>query len=234
MYVLYRNFSYEANIPSQENQIRHNKSIVNYANTFYSDIKKPIIFDREKEWGTPHNLSLIKAYIDPNPKIVLTVRSVLDVIASLINANRNLYLNEMRNMDFYLSYYLSENDAIAEYLMANGNLIDKSLLCVSSSLNKDNAGIFHLVEYEDLVSDPQETMNKVYDFIGIDHFAHDFNNIKKREIENDAAIGLSPITHRVNKKITKSQTNGKEMFSRYLIDKYSNLEFWRNPEILQR
>lgn len=232
--MLHRNCDYEANIPSQENQIRHHRSMVNYVKSFYSDIKKPIIFDREKEWGTPHNLYLMRTYVEQNPKIIVTVRNVLDVIASLINANRGLYLNEMRNIDFHCSYYLSENDAIAEYLMATGNLIDKSLLCVSSALNKEYAGMFHLVEYEDLVSNPQETMNKIYEFIGIDSFTHDFENIQKREIENDQAINLSPITHRVNKTITKSKTDARSMFSPYIIDKYSNLEFWRNPDILNR
>ena len=50
IWVLHRNFEYEANITSEENQARHQKSIEDYTKSFYSDINKPVIFDREKEW----------------------------------------------------------------------------------------------------------------------------------------------------------------------------------------
>ena len=232
IWKLHSNFDYEANITSKENQKRHHQSIVKYANTFYSDIKEPIIFDREKEWGTPHNLFLIKEYITDQPKIIMTVRNIIDVLASMININKNSYLAGMKHNDWHYSYYLSENDSIAEYLMSTGSLIDKSLLAVSSSLQKENNGIFHLVEYDDLISDPQKELNKIYSFIGIKSFDHNFMNILKREVDNDLAVNLSPITHKVNKTIIKSKTNGKKMFSQYIIDKYSNLEFWKNPSIL--
>jgi hypothetical protein len=234
IWVLHRNFEYEANITSKENQDRHKKSIEDYAKSFYSDINKPVIFDREKEWGTPHNLFLIKKYITKTPKIIVTVRDVLDILASMININKELYLNEMKYNDFHCSYYLSENDAIAEWLMRTGGLVDKSLLCVSTSLQEENKDIFHIVEYNDLVSKTQETMSGIYNFIGIDDFDHNLTDIKKREVDNDHLANLSEKTHLVHNSIVQSETNGRSFFSRYIIDKYDNLQFWRNPEILTR
>lgn len=232
LWNLHRNGHYEANVANQENNIRHHKAIVSYAKSYYADIDKPIIFDREKEWGTPHNISLIKSYITDKPKIVATVRNILDILASMINVNKTLYLNEIKYNDFHGSYYLSENDAIAEYLMRPGGLVDKSLLSVSSSIHKNNKGMFHLVEYNDLVNDTQDTLNNIYDFLEIERFEHQLFNIKKREVDNDAAINLSPRTHMVHSSIVTSKIKPEKFFSSYIINKYSNIEFWRDPSIL--
>ena len=37
----------------------------------------------------------------------------------------------------------------------------------------------HLIEYDDLMNSPEETMKQVYEFLGEEYFEHDFKNIEK-------------------------------------------------------
>jgi hypothetical protein len=52
---------------NEENEERSQQLLSSFFDTFYKDVDKPIIIDREKSWGTPSNLELIKEYVTPTP-----------------------------------------------------------------------------------------------------------------------------------------------------------------------
>jgi len=85
----------------------------------------------------------------------------------------------------------------------------------------------HLVEYDDLVSKPQKTLDAVYDFLEIDRWTHDFDNVKKLEIETLESAGLPSNLHDVRPQVNKKSLNPKEVLSELTLHKYSQLEFWR-------
>ena len=70
----------------------------NVINTFYNEQSKPIIIDREKGWGTIPNFFHIQQHIKLEPKIIFTIRPVIEILASFITlANNNPWLdNEMQ------------------------------------------------------------------------------------------------------------------------------------------
>lgn len=230
IYSLYRNYNYEAVQRNEENYVRHTKALQNYSQSFYADVKQDIIFDREKDWATPPNLFLIKEFITDKPKVIFTVRNLLEVLASMITINRELYLMEMRNFELGAKYYLTENDALCEYLMRPMALVDKSLLAMANAMSEDNSETFHIVQYKDLVKNPEQSMKDIYKFLDLSYYPHNFANIKKVENDNDAAVGLSPDTHHVRKSITPSEIDPHSFFSPYILDKYSNIDFARKAD----
>jgi sulfotransferase len=217
---------------NMENSIRSDKQLHSFFDIYYKDVNKPIIIDREKSWGTPANLNLIKEYITPTPKIIFTVRDILDIIASLINIDSGYLTNSAENNGAFINYYRSTNDSIAEYIMqANGDL-DKSLLSLSSAFLPENKGMFHIVEYNDLILKPEETMYGIYKFLELPDYKHDFNNIQKIESDNDEILGLPKNLHDIRKSLSKSPTS-TDILSDYIKHKYSNLEFWRDDSIMK-
>ena len=108
----------------------NNMSIMsNIMDSFYYNIDKPIIFDREKSWGTPGNLKVIKKYITPSPKIIFTVRPILEVLASfisLIPEDSLSYIDEdMASSNWWYKEYLSRNENRCDYLMRPYGMIDQ-------------------------------------------------------------------------------------------------------------
>ena len=69
---------------SDSNKKRTENFLSSFTDNFYRDVDKPVIIEREKTWGTPANLEIIKKYITPTPKIIFTVRDILEILASYI------------------------------------------------------------------------------------------------------------------------------------------------------
>lgn len=212
-------------------QSPYRSTIEKYCHTYYGNIDKPFIIDREKSWCLPENIDLIKKYINPNPKIIMTVRSIPEVISSLLRAiteNVNI-LGEMQNYGWIYKNFLTMEENICEYLMSNHSMLNRVYSgFLNSYMSIDNKEIFHLVEYDDLINFPQETMNNIYDFLEIDTFHHDFDNIEKIEVDNDFGANLPPDMHTIRKSLEKISPKLEDVLSPYILNKYSNLELWRN------
>ncbi len=198
----------------------------------YKNIQKPYIIDREKVWGVPKNFQFIKDFLTPEPKIICTVRDIVSILASFITVvseHPSFYVDlEMLQADINPLFRLSRNDARCDWLMKPDGGIEHTLQNLYTALSYEGK-FFHLVEYDDLINQPQETMNGIYTFLNIKSFDHDFNNIKKIESDYESpGTGFPPNLHKVRPKLAKESLPVEEVLSEYIIKKYSNMEFWRN------
>jgi hypothetical protein len=196
--------------------------------SMYSHIDKPVIIERDKNWATPANFLNLKKYINPNPKIIFTVRPILEIITSYIIIEGDKIRNDMHSSGWWYKGYLSETDNMCEYLMRPKGSLDSSLTSISTLCNPENKNNIHIVEYDDLVEKPKEVMKNIYSFLELEPFIHNFNNIEKKEIDNDVLLGFSKDLHKVRKKLSKQSLKPEEVLSPYIINKYSGMEFWRN------
>lgn len=194
----------------------------------YQQVDKPIIFDREKNWGTPANLSLIKEYFTNEPKIVYTVRPIVEILASFLSLNTEWIDRNIFESRWTYKGYLSKDDNRCDYLMRPYGEMDQDLLVLNEIVKPENKGIFHIVEYDDLINNPQEIMNGIYGFIGIESFKHNFNNIVKIEKDDDTLIGMPADLHKVRPELKKMSYKPEDVLSDYVLNKYSNMEIWRN------
>jgi sulfotransferase len=105
-------------------------------------------------------------------------------------------------------------------------LIDNALYGIAYAMLEENRKYFHIVEYEDIVNHTQDTLEGVYDFLGMDSFEHDLSNIVNTVQEDDRVYGLKGL-HEVRKSISRKGIKVEETLSPYVINKYSGLEFWR-------
>ena len=232
MWAYKNSYDIESINRNKENKLRSEILLSSFMDNFYKDVEKPIVIDREKMWGTPANLDLIKEYITPTPKIIFTVRDVLDIISSFVKMDSDYLKANTINSNYFSNNYRSPKDAIAEYLMAPNGDIDKALLSLSSAFYPENKGMFHIVEYNDLVSKPEETMSGIYKFLELPEYQHNFEKIEKVETDDDEAAGLPKNLHDVRKNISKSTTSS-DILSDYIKHKYSNMEFWRKDSLMK-
>jgi sulfotransferase len=211
--------SFKANY-RQESHINVLKEV---GNIFYNDINKEFILDKNRTWGTPYTFGLAKL-INPNPKIIFVMRPILEVLASLISVMEknplNLFDNDISSKDFFSKYYREKNDYRCDYLMRSGGEIDAAILAVANMV-KNHPSNTHLIWYENLMSSPQEELNKISDFLEISRFDYDFNNIKQVDRLNDMDA-FKMILHEVRPSLSVSKTNPSKVLSKYVIEKYSN------------
>lgn len=202
--------------------------------SYHSDIKKDIIIDKCKEWAVPEYFNVLLRNLSYEPKIIVTVRDILDILASFINlislntSGENFIDKQIQNEQNF-NLYRDINDIRCDHLMRPKSTIDNILYGMSNVILEQNKKYFHIVEYEDLVKDTKKTISNIYDFLEIDEFNHDFNNIKNITKEDDEIFGLIG-QHDVRPTVSKQKIDKNKILSPYILNKYNNLEFWRNNE----
>jgi len=197
---------------------------------YYADIEKNIIIDKSRGWCEPASLELALRNLPYEPKIIVTVRDILSILASFIhlihNNDKVSFIDNEINQLQQFHFYRPDDDIRCDYLMQPKGLIDNSLYGIATALNPDNRKYFHFVEYDDLVNNTEETILGIYKFLDIDTFEHNFDNIVNHAPENDDVYGIDGL-HAIREKISRRGINPEEILSSYILNKYSGLEFWR-------
>jgi len=224
-------YQFESNIPNYESYkagllfSSYDTAIRSVPDNFYSPIDKPIIIDKNRGWGTPYNWDNLSGYLNPKGKVILTMRPILEVLASFVKlgeatkkvTNTTPYLNN----DLWVSYYRDPTDAIVDNLMLPNGEIDRAIFSIYNLL-KNHRDRVHVVWANDLIESPQATLNSIYDFLEVQRFEHNFSNIKEVDRHDDilgyGIVGL----HDIKKKLTKSQTDPTKVLSSYILEKYKN------------
>jgi len=211
----------------KEDYKRSKKLILNMPYIYYKDVEKNIIFDRSKFWANPDNILLIKEYITKNPKIIFTTRPVIEMMTSFISVLKDGIISDMNNSDFAQNKDLSINDNLADFLYSEHSIFGRHLRWAFQSIdNSDNAGIIHIVKYEDLLNTPQETMNKIYEFLEIKSFQHNFKNIKKIEKYDESVLGIPKDLHNIRKVLGRSNLKVEDYLTPKTIEKYKDVRYF--------
>ena len=194
---------------------------------YYYDIEKPIIIDHNRAW--PGNIERIKTYITPSPKIICTVRDILDILTSFITL-----VHKNNDQVSYLDEFLIEkgypctDELRCQHLMSMEGIVGQSLYVLYKSLFicHDDSHLL-LVEYEDIVNNPDVTMKRIYDFLELDYYQHNYTYIDNKHPENDKEWNLKDM-HKVRKELKKISKDPKDILNEAVLYNFSDFEFWKN------
>jgi sulfotransferase len=203
----------------------YKKVIGSLANNFYSHIQKPVVIDKNRGWGTPYNWDNLSRYVNVNGKVILTMRPILEVLASFIKvaqANEKA-TGEMTyfNNDLWVSSYRSKVDAQVDNLMQTNGEIERAIFSIANLL-KNHGDRVYVVWFNDLLESPQATMNGICDFLEVDRFDGNFDAIEETDSHDDIAgygvVGL----HDIGSTLKNPETKPEDHLSDYAIQKYKN------------
>jgi sulfotransferase len=98
---------------------------------------------------------------------------------------------------------------------------------VITGLQQGAEKYMHFVDYNDLISDPEETLQKIYEFLEEEPYEHDFSNILNKHEESDLnTYGLADM-HKVRKELKKTSANPKDVLPPSILGRYKQMEFWK-------
>jgi sulfotransferase len=224
-------YELESKIPAYESyraKLMHpNFASVLYgmADNFYALIDKPVVIDKNRAWGTPYNWDNLSLYVNPDGKVILTMRPILEVLASFIKVAQKThkatgtmpYIND----NFWTSQYRDVTDAQADNIMAANGEMDRAIFSIANLL-KNHKDRVRVVWFDDLLTNPIGTMDSIHEFLGLDLYDYNFNNIKA--VDNlDDLVGYGMLgLHDVYKKLARPKTDPSELLTDYVIQKYGN------------
>jgi sulfotransferase len=211
-----------------------NNLIKSALDSYYKDWDAKYIIDRSP-WGTPTNLQILKNYCPNKIKIIVTVRDIVEILSSFVRLDVKESLKNKLNQEICYGYrfsdtYKSDIELSCDLLMSPNEQIEKHLLSLHNLLKEDNKIYLHILEYKDLVNNPQESINEVYDFLEIPLYQkHNFNNISQfniNGIEYNDEVYIKNL-HKLKSKITLPNYKVDDILPKNVIQKYSGLEFWK-------
>lgn len=180
---------------------RKDRVIRSIVDSYYAEAKNKVIIDKNRNWTKSGNLNIYQRYIDSNPKIIVTIRPIEEIVKSFI------YLNNLSKSDQkkYENYLFDEN---------NGLIFDPLSGIFDIVYNPDIKPLF--IRYDDLILDTKNQIDRVYNFLNLESFNHNLSNIQKRWKEDDDVYNL-PGLHDVRSEIQKRVYNIE--LSRKILEK---------------
>lgn len=173
---------------------------------YYKDTDKPIIVDKCRSWTLPANLFLMQKYIDKNVKIIVFERPIIEIVKSFVS------LRKQNNWE----------DDLEQGLLDEGSEpIVRSLYGVKWAKENNENNTFLFIQYNDLINNTKEIINRIYKFIDEPIFEHDLNNIVNKHPENDKVYNMIG-QHNIRPTISQRQINIE--LSQETIDKCQKLE----------
>jgi sulfotransferase len=206
------------------------KIIKSYIENYYYEREEDIIIDHCRSW--PNNIERIKTYITPNPKIICPVRDVLEILTSFIDMiHRNSDQTSFIDEHLMEKGFTVDDDNRCKYLMSDDGIVEQSLWSLSQAFIKNDTKHLLLVEYNDLVNTPEETFKRIYEFLELDYYSHDFMRIENTHREKEDQWSLKDM-HYVRQKLQKTSKTPEKVLSSHILNKYSKLEYWKYPDSL--
>ena len=199
------------------------KSIVH---GFYAGVKEQHIVDKNRNWAAGYAHRIAMSYVSQRPKIVCCVRSVVEILASYVdicNRSGGGFIDAQINPN---QFFGPLDDDRCEVLMMPGGKLSYNLNCLQAALKSPFHDDFLLVEYDDLVTDTQKEMNRIYRFWGIEPFTHT-NHIEERFVVDDGVYGIQGL-HSLKGTVEKTSRRPEDILSPKILKKYSGLDFWRD------
>ena len=205
--------------PDQQSNII--KGIVEGA---YQHVEETVIVDKNRLW--PRYSDFMNTALGHKPKIICTVRSIPDVLASYI------LLIEKNN---YKTTYVDE-ELMNQGLPVNTKnrcrlLWEKYVIHPYTSLRMGyNSGTADLLflEYDDIVGDGQAVLDMICDFVSIDRYQLARDSLRPMD-ENDAYHGGLDGLHLVRPVLEKTSPAPERVIGHDMVKYYQSmrLEFWR-------
>lgn len=188
---------------------------------FYEAITdKKYVVDKSRGWGIHYDfLNLIY----PEPKIICMVRDLRDIFASMEK-------NYRKNPD--------KQDPILDWGKLQGTTVPKRIDIWAQhppvGLALERLGeIFRMgmnskmlfVRFEDLCLYPDTELKRIYAYLGIPYYQHDFDNIQQVTKEDDSVYG-SFGDHVIRTKLEPVSSSAKQLLGKDVTDWIYNQYQW--------
>jgi sulfotransferase len=195
--------------------------------SYYGSVSgERVVFDTNRMWTG--RISLLAA-LYPQSRIICCVRDVSWILDSIerLRARHPLHLPKLFTPQSSISVYTR-----AEALMnADRGLVGLAWSSLRGAWFSEDAPRLIVVPYETLVRRPERTLQRLYEELAEEQFAHDLHHVKYEEPDYDEQLGM-PGLHTVRSVVSFQER--APCIPPDLFSKYGKTNFWTQPELNRR
>lgn len=192
-----------------------NKAMEGYFNAITD---KKYVMDKSRGWGIHYDF-LNEIY--PNPKIVVMVRDLRDIFCSMEKNFRksSLKANPVLNHAEMKGTTTPKRIDVWAQTQPIGLAIERLQEVFRQGLDRNML----FVKFEDLCLYPETELNRIYQFLEVSYYAHDFDNIEQITIEDDEVYGVYG-DHKIKQKLELPHSQAKKVLgtdvTNWIFDNY--------------
>jgi len=179
------------------------------------------VVDKSRQWMW--NYDLLEQVIGTKPKMICMIRDLRDVFTSMEkNWRKNRHLPQGPD-----NLTTLENMTVEERIAtwSHENPVGFATQRLKSAGELNQLQDVFILRYEDLTMYPDECMQKLYEYIELPYYQHDFNNIVKEVEEDDKWHGIFG-NHEVKKELKPYQSDYKEVLGEHIGQKIIEGHKW--------
>jgi sulfotransferase len=156
---------------------------------------RPCCVDKSRGWV--HNYEWIEMF-HPDPKILVCIRDLRSIVSSMEKLYRKNRHQKDPEDNPSRSNMTTVRNRVTHWM--NNPPVGPQLMRLLDAVERGVDKKVHFVRFEDLTARPEPTMKKVYEFLGEEQFAHDFDNVDQATEEDDQQHGFYG-DHKVRRKV---------------------------------
>ena len=153
---------------------------------FYNNLtNRPYVIDKCRGWGS--EWEFVNAF-DPNPKVICMIRDIRAVYASMEKKFRQhpLLDHHLANWGDLTGTTTDKRVQVWSGSPPIGPSMDRLYQILIQGLHSNVL----FVKFENLCLDPESEMKRIYEYLELPHYEHDFNNIEQLTHEDDKWYGI--------------------------------------------
>ena len=185
---------------------------------YYKDWPQDIIIDRGPVM-TPGNFEVMQKHFKRPFKCIVLLRDLMDVLASLMKwytENPSSYINK---------YGYKTDEEKLSAIMSKKAVVAKDLEAIKNSYNYPEICLY--VKYDDLVTQPEKEIRRVYEFMNLPYFNHTFKDLKQININgmgyDDTVVGKN--MHTIRTEVKKEYNPYINKIPERIRKKYEHIRF---------
>lgn len=188
---------------------------------FYNAITdKKYIVDKSRGWGIHYDFL---NFINPEPKIICMVRDLRDIFASM---EKNYRKNPHKSDDI-LNWNNMQGTTVPKRIdiWAQNPPVGLAIERLSEIFRMGISDKILFIKFEDLCLRPDSQMIKIYDYLEIPYFKHDFDYVEQVTKEDDQIYGTFG-DHKIRTKIEPVPSKANSLLGRDVTEWIWNNYKW--------
>ena len=218
------NYTDDVSFQAQDSKLMK-KGWLNFCNQglkgFYKGIThKKFIVDKSRGWGIHYNF--LNSFYS-NPKIVCMVRDLRSIYTSMEKNFRKNPEKDDGTVNWGKMKGTTTGKRVDTWSLSPpiGIALERLQQIIDEGIDKK----IHFVRFEDLTTNPQNELDKIYDFFQIENYQHDFKNIKQITQEDDTVYGVFG-DHIIRKEVKPVKESYNEILGKELSQNIVNSYSW--------
>jgi sulfotransferase len=191
----------------------------------YHKTDRPIIFDKNRGWST--HIEFIEKVTGEKVRIIACVRNLEDICTSFEKLYRKNRASGEIHSEFSNPKMKTIDGRISTFTSDEG-VIGRPYVSLLDTFQRGLGDRILIFPYEEWTTQPEKWFRKLYEFIEMDYFEHDFNNIVQSIRENDAGYGWGSDLHEIKTgKLLPAQSDAVNIIGKDWVNKLHDTEFWK-------